>query len=60
MRQIWIFTKALDYTPTRLPEGSGVAVRPRTYMAHHQGDDPGGDRTNASFTNGTMRTPLSC
>ena len=28
--------EALDYTPTRLPEGEPVAVV-RTYMAHHQG-----------------------
>jgi cyclic beta-1,2-glucan synthetase len=30
------FYEALDYTLTRLPEGTGVAVV-RTYMAHHQG-----------------------
>jgi cyclic beta-1,2-glucan synthetase len=30
------FYEALDYTPTRLPEGETVAVV-RTYMAHHQG-----------------------
>ena len=30
------FYEALDYTPTRLPEGEPVAVV-RTYMAHHQG-----------------------
>ena len=30
------FYEALDYTPTRLPEGESVAII-RTYMAHHQG-----------------------
>ena len=30
------FYEALDYTPSRLPEGERVAVV-RTYMAHHQG-----------------------
>ncbi|MFN0157599.1 MAG: GH36-type glycosyl hydrolase domain-containing protein [Bacteroidota bacterium] len=30
------FYEALDYTPTRLPEGKQVAIV-RTYMAHHQG-----------------------
>ena len=30
------FYEALDYTPTRLPEGEAVAVV-RAYMAHHQG-----------------------
>jgi cyclic beta-1,2-glucan synthetase len=30
------FYEALDYTPTRLPEGEDVAVV-RAYMAHHQG-----------------------
>lgn len=30
------FYEALDYTPTRLPEGETVAVV-RAYMAHHQG-----------------------
>ena len=30
------FYEALDYTPTRLPEGEPVAIV-RTYMAHHQG-----------------------
>ncbi len=30
------FYEALDYTPSRLPEGTGVAVV-RAYMAHHQG-----------------------
>jgi cyclic beta-1,2-glucan synthetase len=30
------FYEALDYTPTRLPEGEPVAII-RTYMAHHQG-----------------------
>ena len=30
------FYEALDYTPTRLPEGEQVAVV-RAYMAHHQG-----------------------
>ncbi|MFN8544665.1 MAG: glucoamylase family protein [Candidatus Binatia bacterium] len=30
------FYEALDYTPTRLPEGAKVAVV-RAYMAHHQG-----------------------
>jgi cyclic beta-1,2-glucan synthetase len=47
------FYEALDYTPTRLPEGERVAVV-RTYMAHHQG------MTLAAIDNalhdGTMRT----
>ena len=30
------FYEALDYTPTRLPEGDPVAIV-RAYMAHHQG-----------------------
>jgi cyclic beta-1,2-glucan synthetase len=30
------FYEALDYTPTRVPEGADVAVV-RAYMAHHQG-----------------------
>ncbi|MEX2201382.1 MAG: glucoamylase family protein [Dongiaceae bacterium] len=30
------FYEALDYTPSRLPEGAEVAIV-RTYMAHHQG-----------------------
>jgi cyclic beta-1,2-glucan synthetase len=30
------FYEALDYTPSRLPEGSKVAII-RAYMAHHQG-----------------------
>ncbi len=30
------FYEALDYTPTRLPEGKDVAIV-RAYMAHHQG-----------------------
>jgi cyclic beta-1,2-glucan synthetase len=30
------FYEALDYTPSSLPEGAGVAVV-RAYMAHHQG-----------------------
>jgi cyclic beta-1,2-glucan synthetase len=30
------FYEALDYTPSRVPEGSAVAVV-RAYMAHHQG-----------------------
>jgi cyclic beta-1,2-glucan glucanotransferase len=30
------FYEALDYTPPRLPEGTGVAIV-RSYMAHHQG-----------------------
>jgi cyclic beta-1,2-glucan synthetase len=30
------FYEALDYTPSRLPEGANVAVV-RAYMAHHQG-----------------------
>jgi cyclic beta-1,2-glucan glucanotransferase len=30
------FYEALDYTPSRLPEGTSVAIV-RTYMAHHQG-----------------------
>ncbi len=30
------FYEALDYTPTRLPEGEPVAIV-RAYMAHHQG-----------------------
>ncbi|MGH9889733.1 MAG: glucoamylase family protein, partial [bacterium] len=30
------FCEALDYTPTRLPEGKDVAIV-RAYMAHHQG-----------------------
>jgi cyclic beta-1,2-glucan synthetase len=30
------FYEALDYTPTRLPEGKGVAIV-RAFMAHHQG-----------------------
>ena len=30
------FYEALDYTPTRLPEGEEVAIV-RAYMAHHQG-----------------------
>ena len=30
------FYEALDYTPSRLPEGAPVAIV-RTYMAHHQG-----------------------
>src|SRR5438094_4852752 len=30
------FYEALDYTASRLPEGTDVAVV-RTYMAHHQG-----------------------
>jgi len=30
------FYEALDYTASRLPEGTGVAIV-RSYMAHHQG-----------------------
>ena len=30
------FYEALDYTPSRLPEGATVAIV-RAYMAHHQG-----------------------
>ena len=50
------FYEALDYTPSRLPEGERVAVV-RTYMAHHQG------MTLAAIDNalheGTMRNSLS-
>lgn len=33
---IFGFYEALDYTPSRLPEGTSVAIV-RAYMAHHQG-----------------------
>jgi cyclic beta-1,2-glucan synthetase len=40
--------EALDYTPSRIPEGKGGVAIVRAYIGAPPGNDPGGDRGHAA------------